>query len=182
MCKNMVFVMVLVLGLGLGAPVSGAVSPDLGKPAPPFVVKSGDDQKLTLNMVLGKVVVLFYENRNAVDKNDALKSELIRLYRVQPECIKKEIVRLAVLDCSKASFPAKSIWKRKMAEYSRQIGLTIYGDWDRQMLRDYSLRKNDSNFLIIDQNGMVRYEASGRIGNGQFQEIKELLTSLIQGE
>lgn len=182
MFKKIVCVMILVLGLSLVSPASGRVCLPSGNPAPPFVVKSGEDKKLTLNMVLGKVVVLFYEARKAVDKNDELKNELISLYREQPESIKKEIFRLVVIDCSKASFPAVSIWKKKLAEHSRASGLTIYGDWDRQMLRDYSLRQNDSNFVIIDQHGIVRYSAAGKIQNGQFQEIKDLLTSLVLGD
>lgn len=180
MFKKIVLLLVVVLGMSLVSPVVGAVRSTLGKPAPPFVIKSGLDQKLTLNMVLGKIVVLFYEARGSVDKNGKLRKELIRLYRVQPESIRKEFFRLVVIDCSEASFPGISIWKNQLAEHSRQAGVTIYGDWDRQMLRDYRLRKNDSNFVIIDQNGLIRYSASGKIRNGQFQEIKDLLTSLVQ--
>ena len=33
-----------------------------GKPAPNFLVESGDNQKLSLNMLRGKVIVLFYES------------------------------------------------------------------------------------------------------------------------
>jgi hypothetical protein len=181
MLKKVVLVMVLILGLSLVFPAAAAICLPSGKPAPPFAIKSGEDQKLTLNMVLGKVVVLFYEDRKAVDKNDELKGELIRLYRRQPASVRQEIYRLGVIDCSKASFPGKSIWKKKLAEHSRSLGLTIYGDWNRQMLRDYQLRKNDSNFVIIDQNGLIRYSAAGKIRNGQFQQIKALLTSLVQG-
>jgi alkyl hydroperoxide reductase subunit AhpC len=182
MSRKIVFVIVVLVGMSMVSPASGAVRLALGKPAPPFLVKSGDNKKLTLNEVLGKVVVVFYEARKSVDKNNELRNELVRLYREQPESIKEEIFRLVVIDCSKAHFPAVSIWKHKLAEHSRLASLTIYGDWDRQMLRDYCLQKNDSNFLIIDQNGIVRYSAAGKIGNGQFKEIKDLLASLIQAD
>jgi hypothetical protein len=131
-------------------------------------------------MVLGKVVVLFYENRQVIDKNEELKEELKSLYRAQPENIKQEIFRLLVIDCSEACLPAIPLWKTKLSENSRMQGFTIYGDWDRRMLMDYHLQGDDSNFLIIDKQGIIRYAATGKIGNGQFQRIKDLLGALVK--
>lgn len=180
MFRKIALVIVLVLGLGILSPDSRASHLASGKPALPFVVKSGDNQKLTLDMILGKVVVLFYETREVVDKNDELKDELKHLYRLQPENIKKEIFRLVVIDCSRASLPTIPVWRTKLAEHSREQGFTIYGDWDRKMLMDYGMEKNDSNFLIIDKNGIIRYSTTGKISNGQIEKIKNLLTSLVK--
>jgi hypothetical protein len=177
--KSMVVVAV-VLGLALLSPKSWGMFALAGRPAPPFVVESGDNHKLTREMILGKVVVLFYESRRVIDKNDELKEELKNLYRCQPEGIKKEIFRLVVIDCSEASPPTLFIWKSKLSSHSRQQGFTIYGDWTRKMLRDYQMQDNDSNFLIIDKQGIIRYSASGRINNGQIPTIKNLLASLVQ--
>jgi peroxiredoxin len=152
----------------------------MGTPAPPFTVESGENQKLTRDMILGKVVVLFYETRQVIDKNEELKDELKCLYRTQPEDIKQEIFRLVVIDCSEACLPTLPIWKTKLAENSRVQGFTIYGDWNRRMLMDYQLQGNDSNFLIIDKQGIIRYAATGKIGNGHFQKIKDLLFSLVK--
>ena len=178
MLRKIVCLLLLVLGLGLMPPHARASNSALGKPAPPFEVKSGKDQKLTLEMIRGKIVVLFYEDRKVVDKNDALKDELIRLYRVQPENIKKEIFRLVVIDCSRASLPTRAIWKNQLAKHSLALGLTIYGDWNSKMLLDYGMEKNDSNFLIIDQNGIIRYSSKGKINHHEIENIKNLLISL----
>ncbi len=180
MFRKISLIIVLVLGLGLISFESWGAYVLSGKPAPPFVVHSGDNQQLTLDMILGKVVVLFYENRHAIDINDALKTELKNLYRAQPVPVKQEIFRLVVIDCSKATLPTKPIWKSQLSEHSRMQGLTIYGDWDRKMLVDYKLRDNDSNFMIIDKKGIIRYSASGKISNGQFHKIKDLLYSLVE--
>ena len=160
------------------SPDSRAAYSALGQPAPPFEIKSGQDQKLTLEMVRGKIVVLFYEDRQVVDKNDALKDELTRLYQVQSESIKKEIFRLVVIDCSKATFPTLAIWKHQLAQHSQALGFTIYGDWNRRMLLDYGMEKNDSNFLIIDKNGIIRYSSTGKINQREIENIKNLLISL----
>lgn len=178
MFRKIAFIMLLLLGLGMLSPDSRAAYSALGQPAPPFELKSGQNQKLTLEMILGKVVVLFYETRQVVDKNDELKDELIRLYQDQPENIKKEIFRLVVIDCSQATLPTQAIWKHKLAQHSLALGFTIYGDWNRKMLLDYRMEKNDSNFLIIDKNGIIRYSSTGKINNGEIENIKNLLISL----
>lgn len=176
--RKIAFIMLLLLGLGMLSPDSRAAYSAMGQPAPPFEVKSGQDQKLTLEMIIGKVVVLFYETRQVVDKNDDLKDELIRLYQDQPENIQKEIFRLVVIDCSQATLPTQAIWKHKLAQHSLALGFTIYGDWNRKMLLDYGLERNDSNFLIIDKNGIIRYSSTGKINNGEIKNIKNLLISL----
>jgi alkyl hydroperoxide reductase subunit AhpC len=180
MFRKIAFILVLILGLAALPQNFSEAYAALGKPAPPFQVESGDNQQLTLDRILGKVVVLFYENRHAVNKNDELKSELNTLYRAQPATIKQEIFPLVVIDCSKASMPTMSLWKSKLFQNSRINGLTIYGDWNRKMLTDYRMQGNDSNFMIIDKQGIIRYSASGQISTGQFQEIKDLLTCLVQ--
>jgi alkyl hydroperoxide reductase subunit AhpC len=180
MFRKIIFSLILLLVFSSAPPESWGAFSLAGKKAPPFLVESGDNQKLTKDMVLGKVVVLFYESRQVIDKNDALKDELKCLYRAQPTRIKKEIFRLVVIDCSEAILPTKPLWKSKLSEHSQRQGFTIYGDWDRKMLADYGMQGNDSNFLIIDKQGVIRYSATGKIDSSQFPKIKSLLYSLVQ--
>ena len=180
MFRKIVFSLILVFGLGILSPNSWGAFLLQGKPAPPFVVVSGDNQKLTREMVLGKVVVLFYESRQAIDTNDELKEALKCLYRAQPAHIKQEIFRLVVIDCSEAILPTIPIWKSKLSENSRLQGFTIYGDWNRKMLADYGMQGNNSNFLIIDKKGIIRYSGTGKIDSSQIPKIKDLLSSLVK--
>jgi predicted transcriptional regulator len=180
MFRKMVFSLILFLGLAILAPNSWGSFLLAGKPAPPFVVESGDNQKLTRDMVLGKVVVLFYESRQAIDINDELKEALKCLYRAQPANVQQEIFRLVVIDCSEALLPTIPIWKSKLSENSRVQGFTIYGDWNRKMLADYGMQGNDSNFLIIDKHGIVRYSGTGKIASSQIPIIKDLLYAVVK--
>ncbi len=151
-----------------------------GLPAPNFLVESGDNQKLSLDMVRGKVIVLFYESRHAIKENSALKDELIHFYLAQPANIKKHVFRLVVIDCSQSFGPATLLWKNGLREYSGKEGFTIYGDWNRKMLTDYHMEAGRSNFLIIDKLGIIQYAATGKVNPGQFEKIKELLMNLVQ--
>lgn len=179
MFRKATFLFILVLGLGLMSLESWGSDLTCGKLAPAFLVKSGNNKKLTLDMVQGKVIVLFYESRHSLGKNAPLKDRLTDLYSAQPASIKKEIFRLVVIDCSEATWPTLPIWKSKLNQHSAIEGFTIYCDWTGNMFARYCMKKNESNFLIIDRQGIIRYSASGKI-NDKFDEIKELLLRLVK--
>jgi peroxiredoxin len=178
--RQTVLFILIVLGLNALAPLSCVAYPAEGEPAPNFLVESGDNQKLSLKMIRGRVVVLFYESRHVIKKNHELKDELTRLYRSQPPAIQRKIFRLVVIDCSEASWPTLPIWQHQLKANSRKEGFTIYGDWNKQMLSAYQMKPGESNFLIIDQHGIIRYAAAGRISNGQFDKIKDMLCTLAR--
>jgi hypothetical protein len=178
--KKFILLIILPLGLGAWSLASWASLLSSGKLAPNFLVESGDNQKLSLDMIRGKVIVLFYESRHVIKENSDLKDELKRFYRVQPANLKKEVFRLVVIDCSQTTWPTKPLWQIKLREHSEKARLTIYGDWTGKMLADYHMRAGESNFLIIDKQGIIKYSATGKIPPGQFTKIKELLLTLVQ--
>jgi hypothetical protein len=150
-----------------------------GEPAPSFSLLSGDNKKLTLDMLRGKVVVLFYATRDTVHVNDDLQHYLDRLYDTEPQNIQNQVFRLLVVNAMEAT--NLTAWKEKLRETSAQLNITIYGDWTGAMYADYRMRDNDSNFVIIDKRGIVRYAASGRIDSSRFEAIKKLLLKLTTG-
>ncbi len=151
-----------------------------GEPAPSFSLVSGDNKKLTLDMLKGKVVVLFYATRDTVEVNDELQHYLDTLYAAQPQNIQNQIFRLLVVNAMEAT--SLTTWKEKLSETSAKLKITIYGDWTGGMFAAYRMRDNDSNFVIIDKKGIVRFAASGRIANSRFEAIKKLLLELAAGK
>ena len=147
------------------------------EPAPAFSLVSGNNKKLTLDMLRGKVVVLFYATRDTVEVNNELSHYLDTLYAAQPQNIQNQIYRLLVLNAMEAT--AVTTWKEKLSETSAKLKVTIYGDWTGGMFSAYRMRDNDSNFVIIDKKGIVRFAASGKIANSRFEAIKKLLLELV---
>ena len=131
-------------------------------------------------MLRGKVVVLFYATRDTVQVNDALQHYLDALYDAQPQNIQSQIFRLLVVNAMEAT--SLTAWKEKLMETSEKLKITIYGDWTGGMFAAYRMRDNDSNFVIIDKKGIVRFAASGRIASSRFEAIKKLLLKLATGE
>ena len=162
------------------APTGAQAILGTGEPAPSFSLVSGDNKKLTLDMLRGKVVVLFYATRDTVQVNDELQNYLDTLYATQPQNIQNQIFRLLVVNAMEAT--SLTTWKEKLSETSAKLKVTIYGDWTGGMFAAYRMRDNDSNFIIIDKKGIVRFAASGKIANSRFEAIKKLLLELATGK
>lgn len=152
----------------------------IGNNAPFFKVSSGNGQILTLDMVKGKIIVIFYETKDAIEQNRQLKNELNQFYREQSNSVKEHLVRLPIINCSEAFWPFTGVWKKKLNENSTKEKIIIYGDWDGRMVTDFQFADKDSNVVIIDRNCKIRYAASGKINNLQTKEIKELLITLAE--
>jgi hypothetical protein len=152
----------------------------IGSPAPYFAVQSGDDKELNLDMITGKVVAIFYENKDIVDANKRLKDELNKLYDEQREAVKDILVRLPVIDCSDAVWPFLWMWKRKLREHSEKEGVAIYCDWNGKMSSDYKMKADVSNIVIIDKSGRIRFHTSGDVTAEEINDVKELLTALAR--
>ncbi|MCK4640654.1 MAG: redoxin domain-containing protein [Candidatus Marinimicrobia bacterium] len=151
-----------------------------GKPAPGFSVTSGDNETITFNQLSNKVVIIFYETKDkevlALNKN--LKNELRQFIENVPDSVISKIVRVPVIDCRKASWLSKSIWKSKLAQSSKRKNLIIYGDWDGEFAQKYKISDNNSNFTIIDKNGIIQYKTSGKIPEQEFPGIINLINKL----
>ena len=154
----------------------------LGKAAPPFVIESGDGKRLTLDALAGKVAVIFYETRETSQKNGDIKDRLNKLYDRQDERLRQSIARVPVFNCSKLFWPVTLVWRESLKKHSRRVGMTLYGDWDGRMALNYHMKDRESNVLILDRSGTVRYAGSGRISEEQYAAMEELLDRLINQE
>jgi len=96
------FSAIFVYALGLKAGIS----------APYFKVISGNNEELTLDDVRGKVAVIFYETKDVVEMNRPLKVELNKFYDAQPDCVKKAIIRIPIINCQGVFFA--DAWKNNL--------------------------------------------------------------------
>jgi predicted transcriptional regulator len=168
----------LLLSLAVSASVIFGEEGMVGTQAHSFKVVSGDDAAMTLEMTAGKTTVIFYETKDVVEKNRELKNRLNNFYFEQPDAVKKLIVRLPIVNCRDAFWPFTGIWRNKLKEHSRKEGMVIYGDWDGDMLVDFRLKDKESNAVIIDKKGMIKYFASGKIEGEEIAGIERLLERL----
>ena len=150
----------------------------IGTQAKDFIIRSGDNKELRLSDIKGKVVTIFYETKDVIEKNRKLKTELNKFYDEQPEAVKEDVVRLAVVNCKDVIF--SGAWKSSLRENSLKEGITIYGDWSGKMASAYKVKDNDSNFIILDKQGIIRYYNYGSINDEEISKIKDLLKKLTK--
>lgn len=174
--KSLILVVTLLSLLSLRS--SSPASDLIGSEAPYFRVQSGDDRELNLEMIKGKVIVIFYENKDIVENNQRLKTELNKLYYEQTGIVKDVLVRLPIVDCSSAVWLFRGIWKRRIREHSKREGVTIYGDWEGKMSSDYKMKADVSNVVIVDKSGRIRFFTSGEVRAEDVSNVKELLKYL----
>jgi alkyl hydroperoxide reductase subunit AhpC len=182
MKRIVVLILTIILSLLSCPAMQAAASPLLiGREAPPFLVESGDGKVLQAKALRGKVVVLFYESKDVLAKSRPLKTILNAFYQEQKKEDQQMILRVPIIDCSTAAWPFKSIWKNRLVENSKRVGMTVYGDWDGKMGTSYGMKSDDTNLLILDKRGIIRYFQSGVVtGNDETATIlKKLLKDLV---
>lgn len=150
----------------------------IDSPAAGFKVISGTGEELSLADIKGKVTVIFYETKDTKEKNRELKNELNKFYDAQSDADKKDIRRIPIINCAGVFFT--EMWKKELRANSKKEGMAIYGDWDGSMASSYGFKADDSNLVIIDKSGMIRYIYTGKVEDRQIQSIKELLSRLIK--
>jgi alkyl hydroperoxide reductase subunit AhpC len=152
----------------------------IGAAAPFFKVSSGDGQVLTLEDIKGKATGIFYETTDVVEQNRELKGALSKYYDAQPEGIRRLIVRLAAINCSRVFLPLRGIWRSEFRKHSRIENITIYGDWSGKMFSDYDIEDAQSNVFLVDKKGIVRYYSAGKIEGKEIGKVVSLFKKLVE--
>jgi len=155
---------------------AGTQSLKINSKAPDFTVISGDGETISLDSLIGKIIVLIYEKKEVVKKTRPLKDLLYKIYWNQPKEKREEIIRIPVIDCSAAFWPITSIWKKKLVENSIKEGMTIFGDWNGKMAENYNLKEKNSTIIIVNRKGVIKYIASDDLCSGK--EIKTILDKI----
>ncbi|MCU0651934.1 MAG: hypothetical protein MUC39_03220 [Candidatus Omnitrophica bacterium] len=174
--KPLIFIALFLLVLFLLPIFTFANDSLIGSVAPAFKVISGKKEVLASDDIKGKVAVLFYEAKSAIEQNRKLKTSLNVFYEGQPDSVKKDIVRIGVINCQGVFF--RGAWEKGLRDNSLKEGIAIYGDWDGKMSAGYHIKEDTSNVIVIDRKGIIRYYASGKVEDRDISMIEELLESL----
>lgn len=148
---------------------------ETGIKAPSFFLESGDSKGISLDQLKNKTIIIIYETKDVVEQNRQLKNELKTLL-ANSAPLNAQCIILPVINCSQANWLTKGVWQSNLRKNSEKERIAIYGDWDGKMFSEYGIKDNESNVIIIDRNGIVRYFSSGKLGDDAISNIKELIT------
>lgn len=149
-----------------------------GTQAPDFRIMDGNEKWLDSKTLMGKVVVGFYNDKSAADKNNELRDKLNGFWQKHDSIAQLSSFKLAVTDASQANITTKWIWRRVMRNKSKTLGIPLYGDWDGSMKKDFGIPDGESTFFIFDKKGVIRYLRSGTIPASEHGRIMLLIKQL----
>ena len=163
----------VALSLGAGGVISEVWAASVGEEAPDARVEDADERALWLSELKGSPVVVFYEDKDSGSVNTTLKDELAELMGEEGMGGIRVVPVADVADYN--SWPKKSFVRKAIREASKKAGLTIYCDWDGSFRRKLDLERNTSNVVVIGRDGVVRFSATGALGEGKRAEVLALL-------
>jgi len=67
------------------------------------------------------------------------------------------------------------VWQRNLRENLKKETITIYSDWDGLMEKNYAMRPDDSNLIVTDSFGVIRYAVSGIVPAEGFDAVKKII-------
>ena len=135
----------------------------------------------SLRALRGRVVVLFWEDRERQTQNAALKRELGRF--AGDAAITRAVSVVAVADLSAYDFvPARAISRATIGLIAPAVGIEILLDWRRTLASPpFSLTAGRSNVVVIDREGREVLRREGALGPTQRAEVIEAVRELLAG-
>ena len=148
---------------------------EVGESAPPFKVYAGEKETIQLSDFFGKVIILTYESKDMVDKNSKFKEIVTERFLRNKE---RDFAIVPVISCFEFFWPLKRFCMTEVQRNAGRLRLRLYVDRTGDMFSDYSLKKKESNAVIIDKRGIIRYIHSGKIDEEDIPEVIGLAEKL----
>ncbi len=136
-----------------------------------FVVEETNGSLVRMSSFAGRPVLVIYEDKLAVDWNNALKKRLAR-----DRTLPKSVVVLPVADMQRwKSWPARYFAKKELGKQAVKAGRSLYGDWNGEAARSLGVAKETSSVVLFGEDGLVRWAAAGRLGADRVEELIGLI-------
>lgn len=108
----------------------------------------------------GRVVVLFYEDRDSASQNELLKQEMSA--RAQEAGLARQVVLLPIANLEAFDFwPARPIARGHVVDIARRFGIEILIDWSGATAQAWGFAKRQSHVLVLDGEGRPLFRESG---------------------
>ena len=167
---------ILAMLLTLYAPSAGQPLAE-GRKAAAFKVYYGDEASLDSSTLSGSVLVITYETKNAVEKNRTFKNAVLA-WCASSDNKSGAVAPVPVVSCFKYAGPIADICKKGVQYYSKKEGLQLYVDRDGKMFNAFSMQDKESNIVIIDKKGFIRFQGSGKIPDAEISRLIQLIREL----
>lgn len=168
----------LVLGALLLGAATSAMATSLSDASFAVKVTDTDGKLVSLQSLLGKPAVLFYEDRDSTSFNQALKDDLFKRGKEKGMLDKVSVIAVANLSGFNW-FPAKNFAASAVREAEKKFGVPIYVDWTGAMVsRPWSLPKDNASVVLLSATGELVLQKQGRLSGEEREQVLGLLEKL----
>lgn len=165
--------------LMLASGAAGAAGPERGRPLE-ATLRTSAGQERSLSAWRGKPVIVFYEDKGALEVNQAFKDALFARARARGLLGAAHVVAVANLRAFDF-FPARPIALAFVRDAERKAGIPILVDLRGTLSRaPWHLPARASNVVLLDAQGAVVWAHSGRLEAGEQADFFRQLERLVQ--
>lgn len=152
---------------------------EVGDAAPAFTVYAEGKEPLHSAALAGKVIILTYEAKDTVDKNKRFKDRVLEDFPREPDKV-GSVTIVPVISCFEFIWPFSRFCINEVQRNASRLRLSLYDDRTGRLFKDYGMQENESNVVIIDQYGIIRYRHAGKIKNTDITGVIGLVHALEQ--
>ncbi|MDQ3033061.1 MAG: hypothetical protein M3Y87_11635 [Myxococcota bacterium] len=144
-----------------------------------FSLEETSGQTRTMREVRGRVVVIFYEDREHTDLNREFKMTLHQF--ITDNQLRDQTTTYAVANVSSISGGVmRDMARTAIRAIASQYGIQLLLDWDHTLeAAPLSMRDGAANLALVDRAGRVRWRHTGAIGEPErrsfFRAFRQLL-------
>ncbi len=129
------------------------------------------------SMLEGKITMLMYVDPDEKSKGEEFKSTI--------EALEKDLdfskFQILVILNLKATWKPNALIEKLLEDKSKKYPKRIYVlDKDSVLVKEWKLRDNEYNTLVIDKSSKVLYSHSGKWKKGEISQIKSLIRAQVK--
>lgn len=158
----------------------GGVTPVEARGAPlDFSLEETSGATRTLLEARGRVIVLFYEDREHTEDNVALKRELHRY--IVDNHLEERVRVYAVADVHSIPDAIRDMARTVIRAVASEYGIQILLDWDGALLAPpFSMAEGAANVALFDSAGRLAWRFAGALGAADDTAFYRALRHLIR--
>ena len=181
----------LALALALVAPWALVSAQEVSVPAAPsadviatpgepvdFDIEETSGVTRNLRDLRGRVVVIWYEDREHTDTNHALKLELHQY--IVDNHLEGQVTNYGVANVRGIDGVVRDMARTAIRAMASQYGIQILLDWEGVLqAAPFDCADHEANFLLVDREGRVRYRHVGELMGAHRSEMYRMLRRLL---
>jgi ceramide glucosyltransferase len=154
--------------------------PTVGKQGKNVSLEDADGHVTPMEEMLGKPILIVYEDKGSSQQNQAFKDELARL--AKGDKYKNKVSLAAVADLTAYNYwPVKGFVKDAIRKESKKFGTTIFCDWTGHVRDGYTFRQGVSSIVLMDPSGKVLFASEGSMSAAQRKKAIDMLRAQVEG-